>query len=372
MENPNDKLNLDDITFDDFIGEGVDVTPAEQESKEEPKAELEDIQASDNFLEKEVEGDSDIEDKELDEDVKDKKEEEEVPVGEDQDTFADASEESTVVGEVLAKLGYEFEEKFEDTPEGLTKMTQAVSDKMSEDKMSEMFESFPLIKQHLEYVLSGGDSQQFMTAYAPTQDYGKLVLNEKDVSMQKAVLVEYFRKKGHEDSFISDILNDYNDGEKLYGKAKQAKEALTKLQNTERTNMLEDQKKVQADQMKEQKDMWDEVYNKVDTAETLAGLDVPSKEKKKFFKYISSPVTKEGHTQRDIDHMNADMDVKLAMDWMMYNGFDLSKIIDKKAKTKSVQSLRSRITKHEDKVKSTRNKKSNSRSFDIDSLDLSL
>ena len=370
MENPNEKLNLDDITFDDFIGEGVNVTPEEPEVKEEPKNEVEEVkeEATEEVVEAETnELDEDATQKK-DVEVKDTPTAEETPAAEEEVV----DEDSTVVEEILSKLGYEFDQSFEDTPEGLTKMTQAVSEKMAEEKMNEMFESFPLIKQHLEYVLSGGDSQNFMSAYSPTQDYGKLILNEKDTAMQKAVLVEYFRKKGHEDSFISEILADYNDSEKLYGKAKQAKEALTKLQTTERTQMMEQQKKVQEEQMKEQKQMWDEVYNKVDNAEKFAGLDVPTKDKKKFFKYISSPVTKEGYTQRDLDHMNADMDVKLAIDWMMYNGFDLSKVIDTKAKTKSVQTLKSRIKKHENKVKSTRSKQTSSRSFDIDSLDLSL
>jgi len=370
MENPNEKLNLDDITFDDFIGEGVNVTPEEQEIKEEPKDELQEVEKEDTL--EEIIPESKLKDNDLDEDAKLKEDGVEESTTDVINEDTEVSDDGTVVEEVLSKLGYEFDQNFEDTPEGLTKMTQAVSEKMAEDKMNEMFESFPLIKQHLEYVLSGGDSQQFMTAYSPTQDYGKLILNEKDVAMQKAVLVEYFRQKGHEDTFISEILSDYNDGEKLYGKAKQAKEALSKLQNTERSQMLEEQKKVQEEQMQEQKQMWDEVYTKVDTAEKFAGLDVPSREKKKFFKYISNPVSKEGYTQRDLDHMNADMDVKLAIDWMMYNGFDLSKVIDKKAKTKSVQTLKNRIKNHEDKVKSTRSRASSSRSFDIDSLDLSL
>jgi hypothetical protein len=370
MENPNEKLNLDDITFDDFIGEGVNVTPEEQEIKEEPKTEVEEVKPEEPLAE--VAEESKPVDTELDEDVQLKKEEKEEAPAVETTEEEPVSDDATVVEEVLTKLGYEFDQSFEDTPEGLTKMTQAVSEKMAEEKMNEMFESFPLIKQHLEYVLSGGDSQQFMSAYSPSQDYNKLILNEKDTAMQKAVLVEYFRKKGHEDSFISEILGDYNDGDKLYSKAKQAKDALSKLQNTERAQMMEQQKKAQEEQMQEQKQMWDEVYTKVDTAEKFAGLDGPSREKKKFFKYISTPVTKEGYTQRDLDHMNAEMDVKLAIDWMMYNGFDLSKVIDKKAQTKSVQTLKSRIKNHENKVKSTRSKPSSSRSFDIDSLDLSL
>lgn len=71
MENPNEKLNLDDITFDDFIGEGVNVTPEEQEIKEEPKAEVEEVKPEEPLAE--VAEESKPVDTELDEDVQLKK-----------------------------------------------------------------------------------------------------------------------------------------------------------------------------------------------------------------------------------------------------------------------------------------------------------
>ena len=66
------------------------------------------------------------------------------------------------------------------------------------------------------------------------------------------------------------------------------------------------------------------------------------------------------------------MDTKLAIDYLMYKGFNLEKIINKKAKTKQARSLRDKISKNEDSVKSARKASRTKKSFDVDDLDLSI
>ena len=79
-----------------------------------------------------------------------------------------------------------------------------------------MFEAFPLVQQHLEYVLNGGDSQQFMRAYDPTTDFDKLDIPEENVRLQKSILTDYFTVKGHDKDFISELLEDYEYTGKLF------------------------------------------------------------------------------------------------------------------------------------------------------------
>jgi hypothetical protein len=67
------------------------------------------------------------------------------------------------------------------------------------------------------------------------------------------------------------------------------------------------------------------------------------------------------------------MDVKLAIDYLMYKGFNLDKIINTKAKTRATASLRDRISKNEERVKSARKaSRRPSREVDLDSLDLDI
>ena len=357
--NPNEKIQLDDITFDDVIaGDGASTvaldeieSPVEevQEEVETPTNELEDIQ----------------------EEEQEEQEQEEVEENEEVDSEEDELE-STVVSEVLTKLGYELDGEYEDTSEGLADMTKDVASKMADDRIDEVLEAFPLVKKHLEYVLNGGESDNFMQAHDPNLDYNKIELAQDDIRSQKAILADYFSEKGHDREFIQEMLNDYEDSGKLHTKAEQAKNALGKVQSKRRQQMIEQQKQEVYAQQQKQQEFWNGVSETIQNSQEFAGLQVPEKEKSKFFNYLSKPVTNEGHTQRDIDHSEANMEVKLAIDYLMYKGFNLKDIIKTKAKTQATKSLRQKISKNEENVKSARKKSRVSKNIDLDSLDLSI
>jgi len=364
---PNEKIQLDDITFDDVIaGDGVDTVAIDEIEKpvEEVKEEVkEEVEKPTDELE-------DIEDE-----VKESEVEEEVEV-EASDNVEEPEEaeetEDTVVSEVLSKLGYELEGEYADTSEGLAEMTKDVASQMADDRIDEVLEAFPLVKKHLEYVLNGGESDNFMQAHDPNLDYNKIELAEDDVRSQKAILSDYFAEKGHDKEFIKEMLNDYEDSGKLHTKAEQAKNALGKVQSKRREQMIEQQKQEVHAQQQKQQEFWNGVSETIQNSQEFAGLQVPEKEKSKFFNYLSKPVTNEGHTQRDVDHSEANMEVKLAIDYLMYKGFNLKDIIKTKAKTQATKSLRQKISKNEENVKSARKKSRVSKNIDLDSSDLSI
>lgn len=370
MEDPNDKIALDDIVFDDILDGGVPMeadiaAPEVEEEIKEP--EVESKQAADQELEDDSKsrGDEDLEEEDYTPSPERK--------GETVEDSAEESEEvsNTVVGDILEKLGYETEQAYDDTTEGLLQLTQDVGAKMAEDQLDQLFEKFPLVRNHLEYVLAGGESQQFMKAYDPTNDYSKMNVSEKDITSQRTVLSDYFKAKGHDQEFIDEILEDYQDSGKLFTKATKAQEVLAKAQTEQRTAMVEKQKQQRAEAAKKQKEFWNGVYETIENSTEFAGLTVPKREKNKFFNYISTPVTREGHTQRDLDHQNAEMDVKLAIDYLMFKGFKLDDIIKTKAKTSNAKSLRAKISKNDEKLKSAKraSRKSN-KAVDLDDLDL--
>ena len=363
---PNEKIQLDDITFDDVIGgDGVDtvaeVEPIEEvaeekeEVQEEPQAELEDI---------------DDQEEELEEEVEEEDEQEEEEVEEESDEEVESTADSTVVSEILDSLGYEGE--YDDTAEGLTAMTKDIASQMADERIDEVLEKFPLVKKHMEYVLAGGESQKFMKAFDPTLDYNQMDIAEDDSRSQKAILADYFTQKGHDGDFIKEMLEDYEDSGKLFKKAEAAKQALGKVQAQEKEQLVERQKAELQKQQEQQMEFWNGVQETIKESKEFAGLQVPEREKTKFFNYLSKPVTKEGYTQRDLDHSEAEMDVKLAIDYLMYKGFNLENIINKKAKTTATKTLRQKIAKNEETVKSARKRSTRKKSFDLDNLDLSI
>ena len=365
---PNEKIQLDDITFDDVIaGDGVETMPEPEvapleESPSEPEASEEPI--LDDVIGEEVE--------EEEEDEGDEKEQEEVE-DDQEDDDQEESEGLTIVGEVLDKLGYDLEQgNYEDTPDGLANMTADIASEMADDRIDEVLEAFPLVKKHLDYVLAGGESQKFMEAYDPNLDYEQVKIEEDDHRSQKAILGDYLELKGHANEFIEELLNDFEDTGKLYAKAEAARSALAKHQTATRDQLITQQKEETNRQREELNDFWGNVSETIEDSDSFAGIAVPKRDKAKFFDYLSTPVNRQGQTQRDVDHAGADMEIKLAIDYLMYTGFDLSDIISNKAKTQNAKTLRERIGKNEDRVKSTRKSSRRNSKLDLDSLDLSL
>ena len=359
---PNEKIQLDDITFDDVIaGDGVDTVAIDEiekpveEVKEEPTNEIDNIE--DTVEETEVEEKTkDVQDNEIDDDVEPSEE----------------RSEDTVVSEVLSKLGYEVNQEYDDTSEGLANMTKDIASQIADDRIDEVLEAFPLVKEHLQYVMNGGESQNFMQAYDPNLDYNRIEIAEDDTRSQKSILSDYFTTKGHDKEFIEEILEDYEDSGKLHNKAEAARQALGKVQAQQKSQMVDQQRQVLQQQHAEQQKFWEDVSTTIKNSDEFAGLRVPEKEKSKFFNWLSKPVQKNGYTERDLAHANSDMETKLAVDYLMFKGFNLEQIINSKAKTKAATSLRDKISRNEETVKSARKSSRKTKSFDIDELDLSI
>ena len=356
---PNEKIQLDDITFDDVIaGDGVDTVSIDDTAEVETEETTE--ETTEEVVDEVEETEEEIEEEDTEED-------------DDDDDDVEPSEKSdTVVGEILSALGYEVEGDYPDTAEGLTEMTKDIASQMADDRLDEVLESFPLVKDHLQYVLAGGQSQDFMQAHDPNLDYNAFTLTEDDTRSQKAILSDYFRVKGHDNDFINEMLEDYEDSGKLHNKAEAARQALGKAQEQRNAQLVEQQNQMRYQQMQEQETFWNGVADTIKDSKEFAGLQVTEREKSKFFNYLSQPVSRDGRTQRDLDHAQADMEVKLAIDYLMFKGFNLDTIIDKKAKTKQTRSLRDKIAKNEATVKSARKASRSKKSFDIDDLDLSI
>tara|TARA_Y100000401_G_C8316445_1_gene222749 strand:- start:297 stop:1445 length:1149 start_codon:yes stop_codon:yes gene_type:complete len=381
MDN-NKKINVDDISFSDMLDGGIEDVV---ETTEEPQIEkpIENVETAETKTEETS----------LEDDVEAKKQEDseqgqvlaeaEIPSGPETPTSKETSEvtkeeeskevDDTVVGQVLSSLGYETEDKYEDTAEGLTKMAKDVGSQMAEEQLDVLFQKFPLVKDHLQYVMSGGNSQDFMAVNDPRGDYSRMKVQEKDLAGQKYILSEYFKSKGHDNKFINELLDDYQESGKLYNKAQNAQKALASAQEQYKKQMIVQQQQQQQQQMQEQNKFWNGVYETIEKSKEFQGIKIVEREKGKFFDYLSKPVTKEGYTQRDVDYSNAQMDVKLAMDYLMFKGFNLDKLIDTKAKTKSTQSLKNRIRGHQETIKSARKaSRTPNKAVDIEDLDLSL
>ena len=365
MSDPNNKLDFSAISFDDVIGDGAPGLDVVEEQEPQKVEETEEVQ---NELDEDVQtyeedhGDEDHEDY-VDEDYDEDRQER---------TVEDELDEDASIAEQISKyLGYDVENQYADTVEGLTEYVKDVAQEIAEDQIDDLFKQFPEIQQHLDYVLAGGESSKFFEAYNPQLDFSQLRVEEGDIGIQKALVAQYFEAKGHDQEFIQEMLEDYEDSGKLYNRAQVAQKALAEAQHSERQQMFEQQQEIYRQREEEQEQFWGEVANTIESGNSFGGITIPDVEKANFFEYISAPVNDDGQTQRDIDYADSDIDIKLAMDYLLYSGFNLESIIDKKAKTQSARSLRERIVSNQERVKNAKGaQRRQQKTFDPDQLDI--
>tara|TARA_R110001592_G_scaffold30624_6_gene109405 strand:- start:6869 stop:7960 length:1092 start_codon:yes stop_codon:yes gene_type:complete len=359
MTDPNDKLDFSAISFDDMLGEGLDTASQEAETEvlEVPEEELvdEELEELEN-LDPDERGDEDADD-----------DEDQYEYDEDNET---SLEDLLISDQISDALGLELENEYDDTVEGLTNYVRDMSQEVAQEQLNNLFEEYPEVQRHLDYIAAGGDPKQFYASHSPESDYSNIQMSEGDISLQRAMLGEYFRAKGHEDDFIMDVVNDYEESGKLYGKASLAQEKLSILQAANNEQMYAQQIEQQQQNEQIQNEFWDNVALTISEGNEFAGIRIPDNNKQDFFDYISNPIDDQGNTQRDMDYSEADVDIKLAIDYLMYSGFNLSDIIDTKARTKSVENLRSRIQNNESRAKSARKAQRSQKTFDPDTLDI--
>jgi hypothetical protein len=367
-----EKLSISDITFDDFIGDGLETkenetnTASDELEDDIKNKSSKDEDEDDDITSSEEEDDEEGDDEPSKPSRKNTKEEDDDEV----DNSTDDESESSIAQSIAKALGYDLENNYADTEEGLIEFTKDIAQNIAEDQIQELFGQFPLVQKHLDYVLAGGDSEQFFQAYNPGMDYNQMEIDKNDSRMQKMLISDYFKSKGHDDEFIKDMLEDYEDTGKLYDKATVAQKQLAAIQSKEREQLVEMQKQQQTEYRQKQQEFWEGVANTIDEGKEFAGIKIPEKEKSKFFDYISAPVNKQGNTKRDMDYGNAPLETKLAIDYLLYKGFNLSDIITTKAKSESANNLRSKLQLGQEKLRNQGMVDKKIKKFDPDQLDV--
>ena len=101
------------------------------------------------------------------------------------------------------------------------------------ETLDSLFERFPTVQKHLEYVQQGGDPNEFMKAFTPETDYSRIEIKEDDTASQKRILTDYFVARGTEKDFIGDMLESYEDKGTLKHKAEAGRSKKSECRETD-------------------------------------------------------------------------------------------------------------------------------------------
>lgn len=339
-------ISPEEMTFDDLM----DVNdPDFNNTEDNDKDEDPDDPEEDNELEEvddvnDEEEETDEEDTDDEEDLEDTKEED---IEEE-----DSDDDFDLYGEISEQLGVEVEGEFEDSVGGLAEYV----DKVGTIRAQQEFEKLPDDAKHfLQYRVNGGDPKEYFDQFYNVKDWTKTELSEDREEQHKEILKESMRKKGHEEDEIKEQIEELEAAGLLYNQAQRDLKYLRRKQKQEEEEILKRQEDQLKDQKRQQEEMVNTVKETIKKNDQFKNIPLKPAEKDDFFKYIVEPV--EGDlTQRDVDVRNADLETKLAFDLLLYYDLNLEEIIENRAKSKKVQSLKEKLRRS--KERNIRDKKS--------------
>lgn len=122
---PDDKLNIDSLTLDNVIGDGVETVEDVQDVVEEVPQEVEEEVQDENV-------DPEVGDEDADDDYYEQPEEEKTYVEDEYEE--EDGEPASVAAEVARTLGFELEGDYDDSLEGITNFVRDISQNAAEDR----------------------------------------------------------------------------------------------------------------------------------------------------------------------------------------------------------------------------------------------
>jgi hypothetical protein len=258
------------------------------------------------------------------------------------DSSDDGDSDSSVIAELGNLLGYEIEGDFEDSYEGIASYTQQVADKIAEQKLSELFEQMPDVQKFMQYRINGGDSKKYFQTAQQANKYAGVEIAEDNTQMQKQVISALMEHQGYNTEEISETMEDLEDTGLLYKKSVRDLNKLSTLEQKRESDMLETQR-VQAEQAKvENTETWNNINQAISTG-SVKGININQSDRRKFYDWMAKPVDAQGRSQRMVEREKFDTESMLAMEYMVYKGFDLSKLAVNAAKTSQTQNLKSKL-----------------------------
>ena len=336
MSNKEENLDLSKITVSKLLNDESIPDSTDPKPEEPVEAQVEEtVEATDesgDVQETPVEGEAQEEtqsEESVEEPVTDATEE---PVAENSESEEDL--EPTIIQSLKDRLGYEIEGEFGEDYDGIIGLTKAAATKMAEEQFESVFSAFPDIQEYLNYRVSGGDPEKYFKVAAKEIDFNTLKVDEKDVGMQKKIVETFLGQQGYTPEEIADTVQDYEDAKLLY---KNASRAVQKLAVTQERNKKDAQTAAQQTQQ-----TWNEISGIINKGK-LRDFTIPESDKKKFYNWMAAPVDAQGRSQRLIDREKMDQESILAMEFLIYKGLDISKLVNTKATTRQAVNLKAKL-----------------------------
>lgn len=252
-----------------------------------------------------------------------------------------------LINDIIEKTGIVIKDengevkKYEDSIEGIKEYTEDVAEELAYKKVTSWFEERPEVERYAQFLEQGGKPEDFFKR--KIESVKSINFDEKDTNLLKSLITRDLINSGFSKEDAELTTQMYEDTNKLKDFGKKAFE---KLKAYEENLELEEKKNYENYQKQEQekiKNHWNNV-NDIISKGKLANVNIPDTDKKGFFEWLAVSVDNEGNSQAAIARSKATTQQLLELDYLIYKGFDLSKLVQQEVKQQKVNSLRLRLT----------------------------
>ncbi len=232
------------------------------------------------------------------------------------------------------------EETFEDSEDGLKKLMSFTVEREVENYKKSLPED---VHRLVEFIEAGGDPKNYLNTY-----YGQASWNDfkaDDEESQKIVLREYLKALGEDEDEITETLDTYEVSGIL---EKKSKAALNKLQASEKeyqNQVVESQKKYDAEQRVIAKKQYDDFKADLYAKDEIQGFKLTPKVKDNLWDFIMK-ADKTGKTGLQ-KHNETNTNAQYMYAYLAMNDWDLSKL-ERQVKTKVNSDLASKLSNFKD------------------------
>jgi hypothetical protein len=263
--------------------------------------------------------------------------------GEDQKQGSeDQPDDTGVIQELRQKFGFDFgETEFEESLDGVYEMSLVAAEKMAESKLDQFFENFPDLAEYAEYRINGGDPAKYFETISKERDYSQISITEDDAATQRVIVDELLKRQGFDDESRQSILSAYAKTNSMFTQAQAALPVLSKLTAGERKKLADTQAlKARNDEAERARELTE--INNLIKAGSFKGIQIPEADKTNFAKWMFQ-ADKTGKTGRAAARESMTKEDMLALEYLVYKGFKLNDLIQKRAETLKAKDLKSLI-----------------------------
>jgi len=246
------------------------------------------------------------------------------------------------------KLGWKYEkDEKPKSVEELIDYMQGVIDNNSQPRFAN-----DDVKEINEYVEKGGKLEDLYKAIYKSD----ISIDDLDLTNelnQKSIIKENLRNRDYSEQRIEKLISRYEEQGALEEEAKDSLEEVKEYREKTKTQLLERQKKVQAEEIKAQHEFVQNVEKIVTDSQNIRGIELSSKEKEELLEYIFKP-DRDGMTKYQKDY-NANLKNLVESAYFTMKGDKLVQEIQKKATSEATKGLKLKLRT---KGKSTKNTES--------------